>query len=396
MAAGSHPEVTVDFATTPSSDDIAASVGRICDVLETIADDGWYPELEVYRPWSKHNPVLRGEFTRPAAIRWNLERELRKLALAKARITARPSRPEVPLDDPDLLACLDEATWDLRRKKLFLFRAERAALSIDRLEHYTGTRAEDFQRYVLFTNYAMHVEAFLEMFPDCVRPSRPNVQMPAYHHTAPDHAGITIVNIGVGPANAKTITDHLAVLRPDAMIMVGHCGGLRNHQAIGDLVLATGYMRGDRVLDDVLPTSVPVAANHHLNQLLIAALEKRSLRYRMGTVYTTGDRNWELNPSRTAHEIRVSRSIAIDMESATIAANGFRYRIPSATLLCVSDKPFHGSPKLADDARAFYEMTRRWHLAVAAEVVASVRELFPGGLPASGLRSDDEPLFGTE
>jgi AMP nucleosidase len=83
------------------------------------------------------------------------------------------------------------------------------------------------------------------------------------------------------------------------------------------------------------------------------------------------------------------------MESATIAANGFRYRIPNATLLCVSDKPLHGRPKLSDDARAFYETTRHWHLAVAVDVLERVRREFPDGLPATGLRSDDEPLFGT-
>jgi len=388
-------DLTIDFATV-GSDTLGDRVEEICDALVAVDDAGWYPELEVDRPWSEHNPLLQGEFARPGAIRWYLQRELRKLAQSKARITVRASRPHVELDDPGLLACLDEAAWDLRRKKLFLFRAERGALSIDRLEHYTGTRAEDFQRYVLFTNYEMHVDAFLEMFPDAIRPTREGVQMPAFHHRAADHTGITLVNIGVGPANAKTITDHLAVLRPDAMIMVGHCGGLRNHQAVGDLVLATGYMRGDHVLDDVLPTSVPLSSNHFLNELLIAALDERSLRYRMGTVYTTGDRNWELNPTRISEEIRLSRSIAIDMESATIAANGFRYRIPSATLLCVSDKPLHGSPKLADDARTFYDTTRHWHLAVAADVVERVKTSFADGLPTAGLRSDDEPLFGNE
>ncbi len=389
------PGITVDFADVVGDEAISAGVGRLCDVLESIFDSGSYPQLEVHRPWSNDNPVLSGEFARPRAIRWYLEREVRRLAEAKAHITARPSRPCLALDDTSLLTVLDEGTWDLRRKKLFLFRPERAELSLDRLEHYTGTAAEDFQRYVMFTNYEMHVEAFLERYPDADGPTRSGVQMPAYHHRRSDHTGITLVNIGIGPANAKTITDHIAVLRPDAMLMVGHCGGLRNHQSVGDLVLATGYMRGDGALDGVLPTSVPVASNHFLNELLIEALDARRLRYRMGSVYTTSDRNWEFNPSRVTEEVRASRSIAIDMESATIAANGFRYRIPNATLLCVSDKPLHGRPKLSDDARVFYETTRHWHVAVAAEVLERVRREFPDGLPAAGLRSDDEPLFGT-
>jgi len=387
--------LAIDFADECGGDAVDDAVGRICDVLEDTYGAGSYPELTVDRPWSSHNPVLRGEFARPGAIRWYLERELRRLAHAGARISVRPARPTVSLGHPGLLDVLNEATSDLRRKKLFLFGPERTALSIDRIEHYTGTRAEDFQRYVLFTNYEMHVDVFLERYPDAVRPERPGVQMPAYHHRGPGHTGVTLVNIGVGPANAKTATDHLAVLRPDAIVMVGHCGGLRNHQAIGDLVLATGYMRGDRVLDDVLPASVPVSSNHFLNELLIDELSARHLRYRMGTVHTTGDRNWELNPSSTLDAIRLSRSIAIDMESATIAANGFRYRIPTATLLCVSDKPLHGEPKLTDEARAFYDTTRHWHLAVATSVLERVAREFPDGLPGVGLRSDDEPLFGT-
>ena len=84
--------------------------------------------------------------------------------------------------------------------------------------------------------------------------------MPAYHLTAPGRAGITLVNIGVGPANAKTICDHLAVLRPEAWLMIGHCGGLRPSQAIGDYVLAHAYLRDDHVLDDVLPPEIPVPA----------------------------------------------------------------------------------------------------------------------------------------
>src|SRR3546814_8388378 len=82
--------------------------------------------------------------------------------------------------------------------------------------------------------------------------------MPAYHLKAPNHAGITMVNIGVGPSNAKTITDHIAVLRPHAWLMLGHCAGLRNTQALGDYVLAHGYVREDHVLDADLPTWVPV------------------------------------------------------------------------------------------------------------------------------------------
>jgi len=184
------------------------------------------------------------------------------------------------------------------------------------------------------------------------------------------------------------------VLRPDLMLMIGHCGGLRNHQEIGDLVLATAFMRDDRVLDDVLPLSVPVVSNHTLNTLLLDEITARDLRSRMGIVFTTANRNWELQLGAVQDLLRLSRAVAVDMESATVAANGFRYRIPTATLLAVSDKPLHASPKLNSDAQAFYAATRRQHVEIAIAVAEQVQQAYPGGLPNADLRSADEPLLG--
>ena len=336
--------LSMDFSVIPAADR-QAEIARLCDAMDEADKAGRYPQLTVERPWSVHNPVLEGEFASPGAIRWYLQRELGRLAAAGARISVSPGRPAIDLRDPALGPAVDEASSDLRRKKLFLFGPERMALSIDRLRHYTGTSASSFQRYVLLTNYSWHVEEFRAALPNCTGPDSAGRQMPAWHHELPGRAGLTMVNIGVGPSNAKTITDHLAVLRPDLVLMIGHCGGLRNHQEIGDLVLATAFMRDDRVLDDVLPLSVPVVSNHTLNTLLLDEVTARGLRSRLGVVFTTADRNWELNLATVSDKLRLSRAIAVDMESATVAANGFRYRIPTATLLAVSDKPLHASPE---------------------------------------------------
>ena len=385
--------VSVDFAVVPPQQR-AADVAGLCDAMEQADSDGRYARLTVERPWSVHNPVLDGEFASPDAIRWYLERELGRLAAAGARISVCPGSEALDLHDPAFAEAIDETRSDLRRKKLFLFGPERMALSIDRLLHYTGTPASSFQRYVLLTNYSWHVDEFRRALPNCTGPDSPGRQMPAWHHQLPDRAGLTMINIGVGPSNAKTITDHLAVLRPDLVLMIGHCGGLRNHQDIGDLVLATGYLRDDRVLDDVLPLSVPIVSNYTLNRLLLDEVTARDLRSRMGIVFTTANRNWELQLSAVADRLRLSRALAVDMESATVATNGFRYRVPTATLLAVSDKPLHASPKLSADAQAFYQATRRQHVEIAISVVAKVRQLYPGGLPTGDIRSADEPLLG--
>ncbi len=388
-------ELTADFSGIPDGRH-ATEITRLCDAMEAADAAGRYPQLTVERPWSAHNPVLEGEFAAPRAIRWYLERELGRLAADGARISVRPGREVVGPHDPELGAAVDETRWDLRRKKLFLFAPERMALSIDRLRHYTGTDPESFQRYVLLTNYAWHVEEFRAALPGCVGPDSDGRQMPAWHYARPGRTGLTMVNIGVGPSNAKTITDHLAVLRPDLVLMIGHCAGLRNRQEIGDLVLATGYMRDDRVLDDMLPLSVPVVPNHTLNTLLLSELTARGLRSRMGIVFTTANRNWELHLAMVQDRLRVSRAVAVDMESATVAANGFRYRIPTATLLAVSDKPLHARPKLSVDAQGFYAASRRQHVEIAIAVAEKVRKLYLGGLPTADLRSPDEPLLGTK
>jgi AMP nucleosidase len=390
---GGMTTMTLDFSTIPAGAR-PAEVERLCDAMVANDQAGRYSRLTVERPWSVHNPLLEGEFAAAAAIRWYLERELGRLAAAGATISVGPGRVALDLHDPALGPALDEASSDPRRKKLFLFSPERMALSIDRLRHYTGTPAESFQRYVLLTNYSWHLAEFRAVLPHCIGPDQPDRQMPAWHYPLPGRAGLTMINIGVGPSNAKTLTDHLAVLRPDLVLMIGHCAGLRNHQEIGDLVLASAYMRDDRVLDDILPLSVPVVSNHTLNTLLLDEVTARGMRSRMGIVFTTADRDWELNLGLVGERLRLSRAIAVDMESATVGANGFRYRIPTATLLAVSDKPLHASPKISGEAQDFYTASRRQHVEIAIAVAERVRKLYPGGLPTGDLRSADEPLLG--
>ena len=377
-----------------SADELLRQIESACDRMEQAFADGAYSKIKVHRHWSKHNPNISGEIARPSAYRWYLRRELSKLAARGAELTITRSRDRVDLSHPSLLETIDESDFDLTRKKVFLFGPERSELSIQRLEHYTGTNAEDFQRYVLLTNYRMHMEAFEKKFSVSVKSKREDVQMPTIHHRLDDNSGISIVNIGVGPSNAKNLTDHLAVLRPDAMMMVGHCAGVRNHQEIGDFVLASGYMRGDHILDKALPPSVPITPSFLLNRSLAKVLDDSGLPYRIGAVYTTADRNWELALHNTLDDLRASRSIAVDMESATVAANGFRYRIPSATLLCVSDKPLHGKPKLPADAKTFYDGTKQQHLEVATAALDLIKREFPGGLPNTDIRAPEEPLLG--
>ena len=308
---------------------------------------------------------------------------------------------------------------------LSLFPAERIDYSLHRIQHYTATRPEHFQDFILFTNYQRYVDEFVQYGKSEVEAGRAEAliepggkttrkgapasdepvkapQMPAYHLTQPGRQGITLVNIGVGPSNAKTITDHLAVLRPQVWLMIGHCGGLRRTQRLGDYVLAHAYLREDHVLDDVLPASVPLPTLAEVQLALtqavaeVSGIEKSKLKehLRTGTVVTTDDRNWELRFEGNAVRLNQARAIAIDMESATIAANGYRYRVPYGTLLCVSDRPLHGEVKLPGMADAFYQERVSQHLEIGIRAIDELRrESKEGTLHSRKLRSFDEPFL---
>ena len=351
-------------------------------------------------------------------------------------------------DLPDLHAMDDgiaNGTYEAKSgeaQPLALFTGARVDYSLHRLRHYTGTIPEWFQNFVLFTNYQFYIDEFVRLGHEAmadehseyvafVEPGNvitrrrglaagasrtfghlldgtqgtapPRLpQMPAYHLVREDHSGITMVNIGVGPANAKTITDHIAVLRPHAWMMLGHCAGLRPSQQLGDYVLAHAYVREDHVLDEELPLWVPIPALSEIQLALekavadVTGFEGPELKriMRTGTVASTDNRNWELLPNNTPQRrFSQSRAVALDMESATIAANGFRFRVPYGTLLCVSDKPLHGEIKLPGMANHFYRERIEQHLRIGMTAVDILRSEGSSKLHSRKLRSFAEVAF---
>jgi AMP nucleosidase len=314
--------------------------------------------------------------------------------------------------------------------------------SLQRLRHYSGTAPAWFQNFVLLTNYQFYIDEFVKLgLAEMQRPDSPYVafvqpgnvlalrqglshadlqalqplwdgepgtepprlpQMPAYHLVRADRTGITMVNIGVGPSNAKTMTDHIAVLRPHAWLMLGHCAGLRNSQQLGDYVLAHAYVREDHVLDEELPLWVPIPALAEIQMALegavadVTQLKPSELKriMRTGTVASTDNRNWELLPNNTPQRrFSQSRAVALDMESATVAANGFRFRVPYGTLLCVSDKPLHGEIKLPGMANQFYRERVDQHLRIGIRAIDRLREAGFEQLHSRKLRSFAEVAF---
>ncbi|PLW77423.1 AMP nucleosidase [Cohaesibacter celericrescens] len=347
------------------------------------------------------------------------------------------SRPLRDIFDVPDLAITDDAIVNGTRHfgpddvvPLAPFTGPRIDYSLHRLAHYTATKPEHFQNFVLFTNYQFYIDEFVdwakqlmadgdseyEEFVEAgnlITPSGATEpsdgaaasripQMPAYHLKRKDQNGITMVNIGVGPSNAKTITDHIAVLRPHAWLMLGHCAGLRNTQRLGDYVLAHGYVREDHVLDADLPTWVPIPPLAEIQVALedsvaeITGFTGYDLKriMRTGTVATIDNRNWELRDHKEPVErLSQSRAVGLDMESATIAANGFRFRVPYGTLLCVSDKPLHGELKLPGMASSFYTQQVKQHLKIGIKALENLREMPVERIHSRKLRSFAETAF---
>jgi AMP nucleosidase len=326
-------------------------------------------------------------------------------------------------------------------RPLALFTAPRVDYSLHRLRHYTATNPAHFQNFVIFTNYQFYVDEFVRMAQEIlsktddpeqlayrqqyiglvepggkitVNANLENAQdmgerlarmpqMPAYHLMRADHNGITVVNIGIGPSNAKNISDHIAVLRPHAWMMLGHCAGLHETQRLGDYVLAHAYVRDDNVLNRDLPQWVPVPALAEVQKAMEQAVAKitgKSGGYdvksvmRTGTVVTVDNRNWEITGyAKLMERFSKSRAIALDMESATVAANGFRFRVPYGTLLCVSDKPLHGEIKLPGMANKFYKDQVDQHLKIGMLAMEILREQGLENLHSRKLRSFCESAF---
>lgn len=441
-------------------DDAARAAGGFVYPALHVSWDGEGQPAERTRAYGRFNHP--GHFvttiTRPELFRGYLLEQLTLLVREYgARIEVHPSQQEIPypyvIDGAELaldrmmsaalarhfpipnLAHIGDETADgallgQQDAPLSHFDALRTDFSLARLRHYTGTPPEHVQPYILFTNYSRYVDEFVRWA--CRQIASPNSgycalsgaggiyidadnvdsdplvsdlawkshQMPAYHLMREDGSGITLVNIGVGPANAKTICDHLAVLRPHVWLMIGHCGGLRQSQIIGDYVLAHAYLRDDHVLDAVLPPDIPIPSIAEVQRALYDATKQISgmpgeqvkQRLRTGTVVTTDDRNWELRYSASARHFNLSRAVAVDMESATIAAQGYRFRAPYGTLLCVSDKPLHGEIKLPAQANRFYQGAISEHLQIGIYALDLLRAE-GDRMHSRKLRTFNEPPF---
>ncbi len=199
------------------------------------------------------------------------------------------------------------------------------------LPRYTGTKLEDFGKYILLTNFHHYLDLFCEW--NNIKPSDPEANMP----TATAN-NISMINFGMGSPNAATIMDLLSAVKPEAALFLGKCGGLKRKNKLGDLILPIAAIRGEGTSNDYFPPEVPALPAFSLQRVVSSTIRNFKLDYWSGTVYSTNRRVWEYD-DKFKEYLRITRAMAIDMETATLFSVGFANEIPIGALLLVSDQP---------------------------------------------------------
>lgn len=244
------------------------------------------------------------------------------------------------------------------------------------LPRYTGIELEHFGEYILLTNYLYYVELFSKWH---------GVPLSGLDKNMPNATAdnITIINFGMGSANAATIMDLLGAVHPKAVLFLGKCGGLKRKNKLGDLILPLAAIRSDGTSNDYLPPEVPALPAFQLQSAVSSSIRKHNRDYWTGTVYTTNRRVWEYD-ERFKKYLRKTRAMAIDMESATIFIVGFVNEIPSGALLLVSDQPMISTGiKTSESDQKVNERFVEEHLQIGIE---ALKELIGEGTSVKHLR----------
>jgi len=246
----------------------------------------------------------------------------------------------------------------------------------DWLPRYTGTPLEDFGKYILLVNFSNYVHMFAEMHGTrvcCEDKPMPNA-------TAD---GITIINFGMGSANAATVMDLLSAIQPKACLFLGKCGGLKAKPGVGEFILPIAAIRGDGASNDYFPPEVPALPAFNLQKAVSTTIRNYQRDYWTGTVYSTNRRVWEHDEEFKKYLLKI-RTMAIDMETATLFITGFYNKISSGALLLVSDQPMEPDGiKTSQSDKKVTEEFASLHLRIGID---SLKEIINDGLTVKHLK----------
>lgn len=244
------------------------------------------------------------------------------------------------------------------------------------LTRYTGLDLKEFGKFILLTNFDYYIDRFCSMQGTSIVDD--NKPMPCA-----TSEGITLINFGMGSANAATIMDLLSAIHPLAVLFLGKCGGLKKKNKLGDLILPIAAIRNEGTSNDYLPAEVPALPAFSMQRAVSSTIREHEKDYWTGTVFTTNRRVWEHDDDFKKY-LKSTRSMAIDMETATIFTVGFANKIPTGALLLVSDQPMISSGIKTQESDN--ELTDKFvdeHLLIGID---SLKELKEGGHSVKHLR----------
>lgn len=236
------------------------------------------------------------------------------------------------------------------------------------LPRYTGTELDDFGDYMLLTNFQNYVTKFAELFDCDVKGEGKPMQ------TATNNKGLSIINFGIGSANAATIMDLLVARHPKGILFLGKCGGLKDSTELGHLILPIAAIRGEGTSNDYMPPEVPALPSFKLHKFVSNKIVQHKMEYRTGVVYTTNRRVWEWDEKFKAY-LRNLGAIGIDMETATLFVTGYSNQIARGALLLVSDLPM--MPEGIKTEESDEHVTRKFvdlHLQIGIEAMTDIGE----------------------
>lgn len=234
------------------------------------------------------------------------------------------------------------------------------------LPRYTGTELNEFGDYLLLTNFKNYVQIFADKFGCQVR----GIDHPM--QTATNKDGLSIINFGIGSANAATIMDLLIAIEPKGVLFLGKCGGLKHSTELGHFILPTAAIRGDGTSNDYMPPEVPALPSFKLHKFVSDKIRIRNLEYRTGVIYTTNRRVWEWDVKFKDY-LKGLGAIGIDMETATLFVAGYANQINRGALLLVTDLPMmpDGIKTSASDKHVTEQFTNL-HLEIGIEAMTEI------------------------
>jgi AMP nucleosidase len=234
------------------------------------------------------------------------------------------------------------------------------------LPRYTGKKLDEFGKFILLTNFQDYVEKFARKFEVAVDGAEKNMPTATAE-------GITIINFGMGSPNAATVMDLLSAIHPSGVLFLGKCGGLKQKNKLGDLILPIAAIRSDGTSDDYLPPEVPALPAFNLQRAVSHILRNSEQDYWTGVVLTTNRRVWEYD-ERFKKYLKKTRAMAIDMETATLFTVGFANQIPTGALLLVSDQPMisTGVKTTASDLKVSSEFVNK-HIQAGIDALLEIK-----------------------